>query len=67
MEHLKEQIVGITLYEYQCEMCGNFFWMSMFLKSEMNCPHCSRKAQLNGVLPIKDIKFKTNEKTKKNS
>jgi len=65
MEHLREQINGITLYEYHCEMCGNFFWMPNLTNTELNCPNCSRKVRLNGVIPINKIEFKkaTNKET----
>jgi len=64
MEHLKEEI-GIILYEYVCDTCTNFFWISHLLTTELNCPHCSRKVYLNGVLPISEIKFKEEKEINK--
>lgn len=61
MEHLREKLTGITFYEYYCEMCNNFFWVSTFTHTELNCPHCSRKVHLNGVLPITNIEFQKEE------
>lgn len=67
MEHLKEKLVGITLYEYYCEVCGNYFWISVLLNTKLNCPHCSRKVCINGILPIRDIKFKDEKEVKLNN
>lgn len=54
MENLKNKI-GITLFEYHCQSCGKFFWISECPKEILNCPYCLKESIINGDIPIQEL------------